>query len=338
MISGPNGTGTADASIISVAAWKMMQAHHANVFSDLRGVGVSITNIESAESVAAEKQTKLSFAPKPKPARASSVNQGRASRERSESVDLTGIVDDGPTTPTKSSKQAPLDIRRITRQLAPLRSKTVSPTKHGIFTKRMQPTITVTDAELRELDIDPDVYRMLPDDIQKEQLNAQRIHMRVSRRSAGPSFKDSRSPSRSRSVSAAPPVVAGVPVQVVAQFTPVPALKKAKTADELQDLITKWISAGANVGPEPIATGSVRDFLLRCITEQGDLALEKVAAVLKWWRHLCLSRWPTNGKSSEDSHLLSDDAGSRWWVAFFSVKSAVDAAVGERFGGGLSLD
>jgi DNA repair protein REV1 len=347
-IRDPSGSATADQTIIATQAWKLCQAHHSADTKDLRGIGISIQNLESEIDAAAQKQTKLSFAKQ----NYHSVQHSA----HSEVLDVFAagpqepfIVVDGPqdkaTTPSESETKHPNlthGAKYIAKQLAPARSKTTSPTKYNIFNKRELAPVSISDAELRDLDIDPATFRAIPPDIQREQLTYQRMVHRNSRSTFGQSSRnhlaldDRDSRSRSRSAS----VVPRTSSSVSARFAAIPSLKKARTTDELQDLISKWVSSCAESGPEEAATDSFRDFLLKCIAddEAGDCGLEKVVAVMKWWLYLCRRRWG-------DSELLyvADveeepvDSASMWWAAFRSVKHALDKVVGQRFGGMLSL-
>lgn len=354
-IRDPSGSATADARIIATQAWKLCQAHHSTDTKDLRGIGISIQNLESEADASAQKQTKLLFA-KQKP---DSV-QYPMHIEDPPVLDLPTagpqeplIIVDGPldnagkstavSEPGTKVSKPKNDVKHITKQLAPARSRITSPTKYNIFNKREQTPVPVSDAELRDLDIDPATFRAIPPEIQREQLTYQRMLQRNSRSSVGLSSRsflavdDRDSRSRSRSAS----VVPRIPSSVSARFAPVPSLKKAKTTDELQDLVSKWVSSCAETGPEEAATESFRDFLLKCIAEDGagDCGLEKVVAVMKWWLYLCRRRWG----SMEPLRLVGDveektmDSGSMWWAAFRSVKRALDEVVGRRFGGTLSL-
>ncbi|KAG2358675.1 hypothetical protein BDR07DRAFT_1489203 [Suillus spraguei] len=64
-----------------------------------------------------------------------------------------------------------VNVKRITQQLAPKNRTSVSPRKNTLFAKREVPSyMRVSDAELRKLDIDPDVFAALPVDLQREQV------------------------------------------------------------------------------------------------------------------------------------------------------------------------
>ncbi|KAG1830167.1 hypothetical protein EV424DRAFT_1377445 [Suillus variegatus] len=62
-----------------------------------------------------------------------------------------------------------VNVKRITQRLAPQNRTSVSPHKTTLFAKRDVPScMRVSHAELRKLDIDPDVFAALPVDLQRE--------------------------------------------------------------------------------------------------------------------------------------------------------------------------
>src|SRR6267154_1919515 len=64
-----------------------------------------------------------------------------------------------------------VNVKRITQQLAPKNRTSISPRKNMLFAKRDGPShMRVSEAELRKLGIDPDVFAVLPVNFQREQL------------------------------------------------------------------------------------------------------------------------------------------------------------------------
>jgi len=59
------------------------------------------------------------------------------------------------------------NVKSITQQLAPKTRSIISPKKHNIFRRS---GISMSDEALRELDIDPEVFALLPEDMHREQL------------------------------------------------------------------------------------------------------------------------------------------------------------------------
>lgn len=339
LVVGPGGTRTSEAEVISSMAWRLLQAHHLADVTDLRGIGISVTNLEDAEAPTNGEQSRLSFERKPTFSHEHQGPNQPSHIAEEPSVGLKVLEDDTPITPRKSSLNASSDTKRT-----PTPHHTSSPTEFKGFALHQQFPTCISDADLREVDIDPNVFHSLPSDIQKEQLNARRIKARTSLEDVGAISKrrDAPSRSRSRSVSVAPSMHASLTdapdAKINARVAPVLLLKKARTIDELQDLISRWVESGLQSGPEIAATESIRDFFLRCITEQGDVAVDKVASVLKWWRFICRAHWPMDKSGMRSQGVKADDnVGQMWWHAFTTVKDTVDERVRGRFGGTLSL-
>lgn len=340
-IAGPRGAGTSDPEVISASAWKSLQAHHWNDVTDLRGMGISV-NVDHSETATHSEQSKLSFDRK---SRSSPDEPGPRPHEPEEpTAEILALEHGAPIAPTKPPSppaSAAPEAGPTTGQRTPSHPHT-PPTKSGIFALRRQPSASVSDADLREIDIDPNVFHSLPSHIQREQLNARLVTVRGSYEDVSKqqhSRSRSRSRSLSRSASVAPPsFTCPSDAKVSALVVPAPALKKARTIDELQDLITRWVESGFEAGPEAAATESIRDFFLRCMAQQGDVAVYKIASVLKWWHFICRARWPVaeNEVRSQDFNE-GVDVGHMWWRSFTIVKDAVDHAVHGQFGGTLSL-
>jgi DNA repair protein REV1 len=342
---GPRGTGTSEPEVISATAWQLLQAHHLADVTDLRGIGISVTHLELAKAARYSEQSKLSFELKSSLSPEIEGSNRHSHIANDPSVDLTVLEDDTPITPRKlSSLNASTDTQPISKQRTPSPRHTSSPTKFRIFAVHQQIPTCISDADLREIDIDPNVFHSLPSDIQREQLNIRQITAKTPQEDVDALSKqrDSRSRSRSRSLSAAPSTFASLTdapdAKVNARVAPLLALKKARTIEELQDLISRWMESGLESGPEVAATESIRDFFFRCMAQQGDVAIDKVATVLKWWRSISRVRWPVDESDMRSQDVTADyNVGQMWWHAFTTVKDAVDQTVRGRFGGTLSL-
>jgi len=301
-------------------------------------MGISV-NVDHSETATHSEQSKLSFDRKSTPS-PDEPGPNRPHEPEELTADILALEHGAPIAPTKTLSPpagvAP-ETGPTTGKRTPSHSHT-PPANSGIFALRRQPSASVSDADLREIDIDPNVFRSLPSDIQIEQLNARLVAVRESYEDVSEQQR-SRSRSRSRSASVAPPSFAcPSDAKFSALVVPAPALKKATTIDELQDLITRWVESGLEAGPEAAATESIREFFLRCMTQQGDVAVYKIASVLKWWRFICRARWPV-AESEVRSQEFDEgiDVGHMWWRSFTIVEDAVDHAVHGRFGGTLSL-
>ncbi|KZT59731.1 DNA repair protein [Calocera cornea HHB12733] len=233
----------------------------------------------------------------------------------------------GPSEVRSPSKavRSPPGVKHITRQLAPRRGGAAPlNVKYSIFKKREPAPLLqmeITDEELQELQIDPDVFRALPGDLQREQLAAQRSVLHLPPRSVATKavkpVRESRSPSvgpRRRPV-------------YTANFAAEPALSKATETPAIRDLIEKWFLAGVDSGPHDKDLKRIGDFLVKCV--DTDVGMEKAVVVMQWWKHLCEARWDAS---------VGKGAGRAWWEAFRGVKRSLDDVVRNRFGGKLSLD
>ncbi|KDQ08873.1 hypothetical protein BOTBODRAFT_59081 [Botryobasidium botryosum FD-172 SS1] len=248
-------------------------------------------------------------------------------------------------TPTRNR----IDTRHITKQLAPKRSKPVSPSKNSLFTRR--PTkLDISATELTELDIDPDVFAMLPLDVQKEQLAAQR-QLKKPPAPVGDNLKvmgavsARNSRSRSRSVS----VLYSNAPRAQAHWVDPPALKKLTDTSDLQDLLTRWVESSEATGPTAKDLDRFGGFLADCmdVDRTGDSSMEKAVILMKWWQHLCRARWSNDELVviAEQRSLIEEDddwdegpaVGKAWWRGFFAVKARLDKICKARFGGKLSL-
>ncbi|EJU05804.1 DNA repair protein [Dacryopinax primogenitus] len=232
----------------------------------------------------------------------------------------------GPSvvSPVKAERSPP-DVKHITRQLAPKRNGNRPPPKYSIFQKRETTPVVqveITDGELRELQIDPEVFRALPGDLQREQLAAHKgtLHLPprvVAARSTKPA-RESRSPS----------VPARRSKQVYqAVFPQDPELGRMSETSAIRELIEQWFVSSVDSGPHEKDLKRIGDFLVKCL--EGDVGMEKGVVVMQWWKHLIEARWVS------DTHR---SAGKLWWDAFTGIKRRLDEVVKRRFGGTLSLD
>jgi DNA repair protein REV1 len=135
---------------------------------------------------------------------------------------------------------------------------------------------------------------------------------------------------------------------LVAKYLKPPLLKKKSSLDDLQELIMGWVDAGSDTGPEEGEVDKVAKYVVACVEGEIGFApagLENAVGLMKWWQHLCRSRWadsePTDLRDDTGAEARSrwEDmgVGARWWSAFADVKLGLDAIVGKRFGGRLRL-
>lgn len=345
-IHGPDGHPTSDARIIGAAAWKLYLGHHGADTTDLRGVGYSVHGLETEKEVANTKQRKIAFPKQANelqkshpqflpsmhpPPRISVVDltENHSADGQEDVRSATPLLDDVPAVTSTEKAGSKVNVKFITKQLAPPRSKLISSTKYNIFKKRESTPLSISDVELWDLEIDPSTFHALPPDIQREQLS----HQRMLFRNRSNSSRDSRSRSRSRSTSVVPPK----PLALVACELIAPSLKKAKTTEEIQDLVSDWVDRFCDIGPEPEATATFQEFLLKCISDEagGSLGLEKVSSVMKWWLHLCRAKC---GCEEPDYDVgTPPPPGVQWWSAFHQVCGRLNEVISSKYGGKLSL-
>jgi DNA repair protein REV1 len=244
------------------------------------------------------------------------------------------------------------NLKRITRQLAPRnRPVMLSPKKNRLFAKREEfQAVQVSEAQLRRLDIDPEVFALLPEDVQREQLTMARQAKaqgvppsKLAERKVLKAWKP-----RARPVYRLPPPQA--------RYIQPPFLKQkgkekgsklyfTETSD-VQRAIGEWVEGFREHPPNARDVDFFAKFLLESVDgeKSSDVGIEKAVMVMKWW--LVLLRrywgvWETDDEEAEvragDDRVTSEMIGKTWWRAFRSVKEKMDVAVRKKFGGQLSL-
>lgn len=256
-----------------------------------------------------------------------------------------------PTTspPSKGATKGP-NVKRITQQLAPKSGSGLSPKKSVLFAKRDTPAsasaVRVSDAELRELDIDPDVFALLPVEMQREQL----IMVRHAKKGGAFSerrlvIKDTTRAPREKKLPypKKPPPKAHRPRP--------PTLKRQgkqkgeklsfTETDDVQQVIEAWVEGFEKHPPNQKDVNFFCKFLVQSV-EFSDAGMEKTIAVMRWWLVLLRRRWGTHegdqpGVDQAAQLVTSEVVGRAWWKAFREVKDSVDVAARKRFGGTLAL-
>ncbi|KAG0706469.1 hypothetical protein DFH29DRAFT_798311 [Suillus ampliporus] len=236
-----------------------------------------------------------------------------------------------------------VNVKRITQQLAPKNRTSVSPRKNMLFTKRDGPSyMRVSDAELRKLDIDPDVFSVLPVDLQREQLIMARHAKSGSLLQERKIIKASgRAPSVTYHKKPPPQAKHPQPPLLKQQgHQPGEKLYFAETED-VQTVIESWVKGFTNHPPNQKDVDYFSKFLVRSV-ESADTGMEKTIAVMKWWLILLRRNWEVYERTSSaeenpDEGSTAEGIGRVWWKAFREVKAKVDAVARQRFGGSLSL-
>ncbi|KAF9269472.1 DNA repair protein [Marasmius fiardii PR-910] len=254
----------------------------------------------------------------------------------------------GPSFPfPRKSNQSTLNVKRITQQLAPrARGASWSPNKKNIFMKR--PSLAawkVPDHELRKLDIDPEVFAMLPRNVQREQITAARLLKTLG---AIPERPTQRVVLKPRKLERGEVFIQPAPK---ANYVQPPTLKQQgmqkgeklifHETDDIQRVIEEWVDRHRNWPPNDRDIAFFGKWLVKSLgaTDEG---LTRALAVMKWWIILLKRYWAPfeygYDEEDEDSdYLKRGKVGEAWWNAFRTVKSEMDAFTKKRFGGKLSI-
>lgn len=254
--------------------------------------------------------------------------------------------------PQKSTFGNEPNYKRITQQLAPRSGANIYANKSllralGLDKPKKLP-VRVTPAALQDLDIDPEVFAMLPVKIQREQLLRARL---IKKNGSVPD-----APTQRKILKPAKPLVPPLRRRrfaygIKALYVQPPILrqqgrdKKEKMCyfetDDVQSVIEKWVKGYQHWAPKEKDIEFFSKYLLQCVeSKEGDMGLERAVAVMKWWLVLLRRVWGAleNVASKEvECKDANERAALAWWVAFREVKRRLDEAAKRRFGGKLSL-
>ena len=245
------------------------------------------------------------------------------------------------------------NYKRITRQLAPRSRAAVSPTKSTLYAwalpKKKKTKVSISEAKLKDLGLDPEVFAVLPIKVQREQLVMARL------------IKDKGSlpePPAERKILKAPK--AQLPPGFVTYRAPNPKAKhiqppflrqQGKTkgeklyfteTDDIQRIVETWLTTYRHWAPKEKDVDFLSKYLLQSVdrSKATDVGVERAVAVMKWWLVLSRRFWPASEYPDEEEDFGSsqrDPVGEAWWDAFRRVKDGMDAVTRRRFGGRLSL-
>jgi DNA repair protein REV1 len=240
------------------------------------------------------------------------------------------------------------NVKHITQQLAPQTRSIISPKKHNIF----RSGISISDEALRELDIDPEVFALLPEDMHCEQLAL----ARQAKKSGGFSalvlesnreyhqIKASQRVSRSPSVQfrKKPPPKANHPEPVGIKR---PGGRKGELlyftdTEDIQKVIQSWVETYRQYAPMQKDVDKFAKFLVQSVDSNlsTDTGMEKAVVILKWWLVLLRRYWGIWEHAEDDKgDAAVETVGRAWWMAFRRVKEQVDLVARKKFGGCLSL-
>lgn len=253
--------------------------------------------------------------------------------------------------PQKPTLAKETNYKRITQQLAPRRGTSIYGNKSllralGLDKPKVR-SVRVTEAELRDLNIDPEVFAMLPMKVQREQLVRARI---IKKEGSVPDEPTQRkilkpakplvSPFRGRRRGPAPKAVYVQPPVLRQQGKEKGEKLCYFETDDIQSVIEKWLVGYKHWAPKEKDVEFFSKYLLQCVeSKEGDMGLERAVAIMKWWLILLRRLW--GAFENENVEMGRSDPNERaaiaWWRAFKEVKRRMDEAARKRFGGKLSL-
>ena len=245
------------------------------------------------------------------------------------------------------------NYKRITRQLAPRSRATVSPRKSNLYSwvlpkKKKTERVSISEAKLKDLGLDPEVFAALPIKVQHEQLVMARL---IKEKGCLPE------PPAERKILKAPK--AQLPPGFVTYRAPNPKARhiqppflrqQGKTkneklyfteTDDIQRIMETWLTTYRHWAPKEKDVNFLSKYLLQSVdrSKATDVGVERAIAVMKWWLVLSRRFWPASEYLEEEDYASSqrDPVGEAWWDAFRRVKDGMDAIARKRFGGKLSL-
>ncbi|KAJ7772122.1 hypothetical protein DFH07DRAFT_937776 [Mycena maculata] len=194
-----------------------------------------------------------------------------------------------------------------------------------------------TDTDLRKLDVDPEVYAILPPEVQREQLTVARLLQ------AGgiPEVSGERLTLKPRKY--LPPADLFRQPPPYAKYPERPKLRQQgrkgekmffTEADDVQSLIEAWVNAFKKFPPNEKDLEFFAKFLVQSV--ESDTGVERAVAIVKWWLVLLRRYW---GDYEHFEDFGDEDArvAMAWWGAFRGVKERLDLVARKKFGGRLSV-
>ncbi|CEH19554.1 Translesion DNA polymerase-REV1 deoxycytidyl transferase [Ceraceosorus bombacis] len=228
----------------------------------------------------------------------------------------------------------------------------------------------LSSKELEALEIDPDFFRALPVNMQRDIVVEQNSIMESRRtRFKGARHAEERTRAQQRRETALKAAGVGsaqldsvvrqgmldlssldsLPNLIRAQRNSeaLPSVKGCSTIEDVTWLLGEWFNRQKESGPREGDVARFRAFLKSCVEEDSSIAhqhldLEKAAGVLKAWRKLLLqaNMLPATAQQQQSNAVDGPDEGSAavlWCAAFDAARKDVDERVRKRFGFALSL-
>lgn len=243
------------------------------------------------------------------------------------------------------------NFKRVARQLAPRNRPSVSPYKSWLFNKpkRRAGQAKVSEATLREYGFDPEVFSMLPPNVQHEQLAMVRI---IKAKGSIPSPPSQRKELKPRKRKPIPPHLLWRAPAPKARWVHPPILRqqgKTKTeklffteADDIQGVLEKWVNTYRRWPPKGEDVEFFTKYLLESVDgrKHTDVGVARAVAIMKWWLVLLRRHWGGSELIEEEDQIDPseiDPVGEAWWQTFRDVKEKMDVVARKKFGGRLSL-
>ncbi|WVR07039.1 hypothetical protein IAU60_004078 [Kwoniella sp. DSM 27419] len=212
-------------------------------------------------------------------------------------------------------------------------------------------------AELKELDIDPDVFAALPEEMRAEVIGEERnkagrravlhrpgSHSTRAGSRARTGVSASVSPSKSARAGSVPPGPGRPQVNrpaITISRVVKPTLFKSTELSDIYKIIETWIESRKGSGPAEKDASKVRSFLLKSV-ESGLGGVETSVEVIKWMRVLLREKWPDEEWTSEGDMPPEEDpdgikAGRAWWQTWRGFRRGVDDLAERKFGASLRM-
>ncbi|KDQ59748.1 hypothetical protein JAAARDRAFT_126496 [Jaapia argillacea MUCL 33604] len=265
------------------------------------------------------------------------------------------------------------NVKRITQQLAPRSRPSISPTKTKLFVGKRENGLKISDAELLKLGVDPDVFGLLPVDLQREQLAIARqskggfglgltdnnsvntAHQKIIIKPRN--RRSTRSPSITHPRRPPPPQALYPPLPTIKQRGPNKGEKLVFCeTDDVQRVIGEWVERCRESVVNERDVEYFGRYLVGCCESGGGRGVERGVEVMKWWMVLLRGYWGVwegggegdvemgeggKGRDGEgrdgEGRVTSEIVGRAWWKAFWEVKGRMDEVVRKKIGGSLSL-
>ncbi|KAK7033220.1 DNA repair protein [Favolaschia claudopus] len=205
-----------------------------------------------------------------------------------------------------------------------------------------------TEANLRDLNIDPEVFAALPRAVRREQLAAARL---IKKLGAIPEVSAERKIFKPKKYIPPPDLFRQPPPY--AKYPEKPKLRtqgKSSTgekvffteADDVQNLLEGWVNAFKRFGPAEKDVDYFSKYLVQSVDRgyASDTGVERAVAVMKWWLVLLRRFWGDYEQHFEEmGYEEEEDAevAEAWWKAFRDVKDRIDVVARKKFGGKLSI-